>query len=110
MTSRDAPEHGFTLIELLVVIAIISVISGLVIPAIINARERANILECSHNLKQIYTFALDYSEKAGTRAFPLARGRNASAYESLNVLLAYETRAFQPQLFVCPSSTYLPSP
>jgi prepilin-type N-terminal cleavage/methylation domain-containing protein len=104
MASNDARGPGFTLIELLVVIAIISVISGLVIPAVINAREQANILHCSRNLEQIYVFALAYSEKAGTRAFPLGPGRAPRAHESLNELLEFEPEAFQPCLFVCPSS------
>jgi len=102
MLTRNVPSRGFTLVELLVVIAIISILAGFLIPTIMKARGRADEVRCQSNLRELQKLGMMYADGAGTRFYPLAKGSNPPAHDSLNVLVRFH-EGLKPELFICPT-------
>ncbi len=61
MTSVYGKRFGFTLIELLVVIAIIALLMAIVMPSLQLAKEKAKIVICGSNMKQVVYGVMAYA-------------------------------------------------
>jgi len=104
--------RGFTLIELLVVIAIVSVLVGLLIPAIQAARESARSAHCKSNMRQMGLAMTQYLDQQGQRGkFPAVcntpRTDNPLKLKSLFDVLAPYCESNR-ELLHCPSDWYSP--
>jgi prepilin-type N-terminal cleavage/methylation domain-containing protein/prepilin-type processing-associated H-X9-DG protein len=109
----ESLRRAFTLIELLVVIAIIAILASLLLPALSNAKERAKIIACVNNLKEIGLATGMYANDNDDYLPQIYKNDDTFWQDRIVPYLlvmggssatAYQWRQNEP-VFVCPDST-----
>jgi prepilin-type N-terminal cleavage/methylation domain-containing protein len=96
---------GFTLVELLIVVGILSVLMGLVFPALMRNRRVVLRGACAMNLRELYTAARMYADEEKMFPFAGSLTSSATAADHLQLLVDFEPKNRpKPSLFICPAS------
>jgi prepilin-type N-terminal cleavage/methylation domain-containing protein len=83
-SNRSFAQFAFTLIELLVVIAIIAILAAMLLPALANAKSKAQRITCTNNMKQMGAAIRMYADD-NRDALAFSNWDGGAAYNGVDV-------------------------
>lgn len=92
MRTEKRQKNAFTLVELLVVVAIISVLAGLLLPALRSAQAAANTIRCQSNFRNIGMMVTQYGDDYNG-LIPGSRDTTFGFYSYWQFLAEYDINA-----------------
>jgi prepilin-type N-terminal cleavage/methylation domain-containing protein len=95
-SNQGSGRSGFTLIELLVVIAIIAILAALLLPALANAKLKAQRITCLNNQKQLTYAWLMYADDNVGKLTPNASTSMPNADSWVNGIMKWDTMPMSP--------------
>jgi prepilin-type N-terminal cleavage/methylation domain-containing protein len=117
-------SSSFTLIEMLIVMAIIGILAGMLLPALMSAREQSRRKTCMNNLSQIGKACISYQEPNGdyfpafsqsmiagqaNTSIPVSgQGADGTFQPMPSLACLYPTYCPDVKIFACPSTTDTP--
>jgi type II secretory pathway pseudopilin PulG len=104
---RARAGPGFSLVELLVVIGIITLLIGMLLPAVSGAREQARRTKCLANLRTLGQAMVMYANQSKDKLPNANPPGDANNYDATNAVLVALNRDFvrAPAVFHCASDS-----
>jgi type II secretory pathway pseudopilin PulG len=103
-TFQRFSKNGFTLVALLVIIAVIAILAAMLLPALANAKGKAQRINCVNNLKQLGLAYRIWEGDNGDK-YPMAVFTINSGADTFRYFQVMSNELSTPRILVCPADT-----